>query len=200
MSTDGLTIFSDKPVAGRHCGGCTLCCKLMPVEEIDKPAGKRCRHQSHKGCKVYDRLELVSPSCRMWSCRWLMDAGTRELRRPDRSHYVIDCMPDYIGARQDGSDKAESFMVMQVWCDPDYPDAHRDPALRRYIAHVAETQGIVTIVRYDARRGFAIFAPCLSSDGQWHEKETMLRPDNSEWQNPMQTVHDIANATRGESR
>ena len=29
----------------RRCGGCTLCCKLLPMPELDKRAGKPCQHQ-----------------------------------------------------------------------------------------------------------------------------------------------------------
>lgn len=194
---EGLVFYSDKPVRGRRCGECTLCCKLVPVEQgLDKPAGQRCKYQSHKGCKVYDRLELVSPSCRVWSCRWLMDEHTGELHRPDRSHYVVDCMIDYIGASYDDGTPTESFPALQVWCDPDHPDAHRDPALRRYIERVAKDHGMVTIVRFGRYRGLVLFPPSLSSDGQWHEKESMLRAEHSEWTNPMQRIHDIADAMR----
>ena len=43
----------------RHCGGCTLCCKLIPVEELNKPAGARCKHvRTGKGCSIY-ALSLI---------------------------------------------------------------------------------------------------------------------------------------------
>jgi hypothetical protein len=31
-------------VAGRSCGSCSLCCKVMPVQELSKPAGQWCVH------------------------------------------------------------------------------------------------------------------------------------------------------------
>ena len=59
---------------------------------------------------------------------------------------------------------------MQIWIDPDYPDAHRDPALRAYLLRRAE-EGIAALVRYDNTRALHIFAPPLAQDGQWHEGE-----------------------------
>lgn len=60
----------------RRCGGCTLCCKILPVRELAKPANTRCQHQrTGKGCAVYARLAQVSPACVFWSCRWPMRAN-----------------------------------------------------------------------------------------------------------------------------
>ena len=37
----------------RQCGSCTLCCKLIPVEELHKAAGQRCQHvRAGKGCSI----------------------------------------------------------------------------------------------------------------------------------------------------
>ena len=36
------------------CGGCTFCCKLLPVDSLGKHANTRCQHQHvGKGCAVY---------------------------------------------------------------------------------------------------------------------------------------------------
>jgi hypothetical protein len=150
----------------RRCGSCTLCCKLVPVtshherEEqlasllnvpigprIDKPAGQKCPHQCASGCKIYDERPF---SCRMWSCRWLNGADTEGMRRPDRVHYVIDCMPDYVTMHMtDGS--AMKFGVVQVWIDPDHPQAWRhDPSLLAYMKRRGR-EGIATIIRFNSR-------------------------------------------------
>ena len=73
----------------RHCGTCTLCCKLLPVRELEKPADTKCRHQSSKGCGIYRRPGFPD-SCHLWSCRWLVDDDTADMLRPDRAGYVLD--------------------------------------------------------------------------------------------------------------
>lgn len=147
----------------RECGGCTLCCKLLPVQELGKLANTRCRHQATgKGCKVYG-TERMPPSCRLWSCQWL--AGPFPGQRPDRAHYVVDTLPDYVTARHDVTGEVQHFPVVQVWVDPAYPDAHRDPVLRKWL----DDNKAPAIIRYDSRDGFTLFPPSRSDDGQWHE-------------------------------
>jgi len=158
----------------RQCGDCQLCCKLLPVRSLDKGAGERCRHQSHaRGCKVYHQLGRVSPECRLWSCRWLVNDDAGDLRRPDRSHYVLDIMPEYV-TLQDGEGKRTPIPVVQIWVDPSHPDAHRDPALRAWLQRRAIAEGVAGLVRYSDTAGFVIFPPSLSDDGQWHEAESNL--------------------------
>jgi hypothetical protein len=154
----------------RQCGECTLCCKLLPVPDLKKLAGARCAHQRMgKGCAIYPKHPL---SCEMWSCAWLVDEDAGELRRPDRSHYVVDIMPDFVTMTYE-NEPSRRLPVLQIWIDPKYPDAHRDPALRAYIQRKSdETGGMAAIVRYDSANAFVIFPPTLASDGQWHEEHS----------------------------
>jgi hypothetical protein len=167
----------------RTCGDCTLCCRLLPVNsdglrdfkaprvEVHKAAGERCRFQRHgKGCSVYAGRPVA---CELWSCRWLVDDEAAGLSRPDRSHYVVDVMPDQIIITVDG--KSRRFEVLQVWVDPAHRDAHRDPALRAYI----DKLGVPAIIRYDSTEGFVLFPPSASSDGQWHEQDSKIHPTKS---------------------
>ena len=152
----------------RQCGDCNLCCKLLPVKGINKPANTRCQHQSHaRGCKVYHRPEKGFPwECGLWSCVWLQGPDATELRRPDRSHCVIDIMPDYITAQN--SEVGEiRFPAVQIWCDPKFPDAHRDPELRAWITR---RRGWVGLVRYGNDGGLVLFPPYLMDNGEWLEK------------------------------
>lgn len=152
----------------RVCGGCTLCCKLIPVEELHKAAGHRCKHQRHgRGCMIY----AVRPtSCREWSCMWLIgDEGGKplDLSRPDHVHYVIDTVPDIVRVTNNATGEVTQLDVMQVWVDPKFPDAWQDKGL----LDMLERNGIIALVRYDSERGFAIFPPKASADGQWHRSD-----------------------------
>jgi hypothetical protein len=150
----------------------------LPVRSLDKLAGQRCKHQrfSSKGecCKVYANLARVSPECRLWSCRYLVNDDTGDLSRPDRSHYVIDLVPDFVSLRDDATGELQHIQVVQIWVDPKHPDAHRDPALRAYLERRAK-DNIIGLVRWNDLEGMAIFPPELSADGQWHEKGSGMR-------------------------
>ena len=151
-----------------QCGDCQFCCKLLPVPPRQKAAGASCRFQKfHKGCTVYHQAEMP-PECAFWNCRWLVNDDTADLQRPDRAHYVIDVMPDFITICQDETGLKQNIQVAQIWIDPKHPDAHRDPALRRWMVRRAE-QGIAALVRYNAKDAIVIFAPPFDAAGEWHE-------------------------------
>jgi len=168
----------------RRCGDCQLCCKLVPVNEgfttstgeniktFVKPAGQRCLHQkAGVGCRVHG-TDAMPMSCKLWSCRWLMGEDTQDLQRPDRTHYVIDPMPDFV------TQEGRAMEVVQVWVDPAYPDAHRDPALRRWI----ERRNKPALIRYSERVGMLVAPPACNEDNEWLEIPTQ---DTGEEQHSM---------------
>jgi len=57
---------------------------------------------------------------------------------------------------------------VQVWVEPGHRDAHRDPKLRDYLAHMGEKHSVVAIIRYDNREGFVLVPPALN-EGEWLE-------------------------------
>jgi hypothetical protein len=160
------TTINFEPTLQRRCGDCQLCCKLLPSKELNKPAGTRCQHQKFgTGCAIYPTRPHA---CALWSCRWLTDPATADLRRPDRAHYVIDMTPDFVTVVDNASGTRTNVEVAQVWIDPKFPDAHRDPALRQYLERLGET-GVAAIVRYDNRKAMTLIPPNLAADRQWHE-------------------------------
>lgn len=163
----------------RTCGDCTLCCRLVPLEELDKPAGQRCEHQCRAGCRIYDHRPM---SCALWNCRWLVNDDTAELRRPDRSHYVIDIMPDYVRATNNDrpQDPARTIPVIQIWIDPAYPDAHRDPALRAYIDRQGARDGTAALIRFGNESVVLLVPPSMTREG-WVEiaDNTSSEPQHS---------------------
>jgi hypothetical protein len=141
----------------------------LPVKGINKPANTRCQHQRHgKGCAVYHKPQKGFPwECGYWNCVWLQGDDAAELRRPDRAHYVLDIMPDYVTA-QDPKLGEVRIPCIQIWCDPKYPDAHRDPALRAWLIR---RDGFVGLVRYSNDSGdFVLIPPYMMENGEWLEK------------------------------
>lgn len=183
----------------RTCGHkgnmCTLCCKLLPmtsdpevrgnalwtgdlmvrsgmattkelsksIPDFDKKAGCDCPHQRHHtGCKIYKRRPF---GCRFWTCRWLAEDDTQDLPRPDYAHYVIDSQPDFVKATNGAVIK-----VIQIWCDPAYPHAHRDRRLREYLKRQFQKFGFQAIIRYNERDSIFVYYDGI----MFHEKTTEL--------------------------
>lgn len=73
--------------SGRECGTCTLCCKVVGVLEIAKPAGVWCRHCVRgKGCEIYDTR---FSSCRTFYCQWMIDKGLGPEWKPERAKFAL---------------------------------------------------------------------------------------------------------------
>jgi hypothetical protein len=157
----------------RQCGECQLCCQLVPVEEILKKAGVCCEHQKEGvGCAVYKDRPL---SCRAYFCGWLAMDAARGLGRPDQSHYIIHPFPDTVRMSTDGQESGE-IKVMVVWCDPKFPDAHRDPKLR----YLINKHKIVMKVAFDSVKSLLVIPASMTGKGTWHEQEIVV-----DWSTPM---------------
>ncbi len=77
-------------------------------------------------------------------------------------------MPDFVTVRDDVTGEALNIQVVQIWVDPQHRDAHRDPALRRWLIRRAE-KGIAALIRFNSKEALAVFAPPFDSAGQWRE-------------------------------
>lgn len=166
---------------GRQCGGCTLCCKLVPVAMLGKKAGDRCQHQrSGKGCAIYDGRPF---DCRTWACRWLASRDdTGGMKRPDRAHYVIDMMPDQVRMTNNETGEIQLLEAVQVWLDPAFPAARHDPALRAFMHRSMQPPLMMpTLLRWNSREAICVFPPVGSIDGEWYETGGECSPDIGRW-------------------
>lgn len=60
----------------RTCGGCTLCCSLVAVKEINKPRRTWCEHCTKGvGCQIQ---ETKPQACAEFDCLWLMGGFASE--------------------------------------------------------------------------------------------------------------------------
>ena len=70
------------------CGGCTVCCTVVGVNDLGKPFYARCEHQIERGCGIYlDRPR----GCRDFVCAWAAGLiGDAESWRPDRCDLLFN--------------------------------------------------------------------------------------------------------------
>ena len=120
----------------RDCNGCTLCCKVLQIAPLEKPANVLCRHCTvGTGCGIYpDRPQV----CRTFLCGYLSEPSLGPEWWPATSKMVLT---------SDGP-----RMVVAV--DPDEPDAwRREPyysALRHWARAGAPHGATVTVMVGDA--------------------------------------------------
>ena len=100
--------------AGRKCGDCRLCCKLLAVgkdgrDDFKKPQGEWCTHCFDGGCRIY---ATRPPDCEEYECTWF--AGVFEDDdRPDKSKVVVSLEH---GDSVRGPDGREVAGPTPVWC------------------------------------------------------------------------------------
>lgn len=96
-------------VPGRTCDGCTMCCKLLEIDVLDKPRGQWCAHcDTSSGCTIYD--ERPEP-CRIFHCGYLRLAQLDERWIPSKAKFLINF--------------EERANRIAIHADPDRPDAWR---------------------------------------------------------------------------
>lgn len=116
------------------CDGCTACCKVLKIRELDKPGNVWCAHcKIGAGCGCY---ETRPESCRVYECVWLqtqrLDKPIPLELRPDKSHVVI------------GTTNGGEEVVLHV--TPDRPDAWRRQAFRAGVLDELLRRGISVYV------------------------------------------------------
>lgn len=128
--------MATSPSKEKACGECTLCCKVMAIEELAKPAGSWCPHcQPRRGCQVYAGRPT---ECRNFNCLWLVNDRLDQRWKPSRSRIVLTTSEDGI----------------EVRCDPGFPDAWRKEPFRSEVqqwAIAGETLDVTVVVISGAR-------------------------------------------------
>lgn len=77
-----------------ECGECTMCCELLYIKEIEKPANVMCKDCTLlKGCNIY---ETRPTACRQFNCAYLQMEKVNINMRPDHSKVIFEKVSDRI--------------------------------------------------------------------------------------------------------
>lgn len=149
MSDDPTGMSATDLVAGRGCDGCTLCCKLLSIAELQKPRAVWCPHcDKTQGCKTYDTRP---EACQVFYCGYRRIAKLDERWKPSHCKILINY------------EDAHNRVAVHV--DPDRPDAWRvEPyysAIKRWSA-TAEAAGGTLVVWSGSR--VIVVTPQLERD------------------------------------
>ena len=88
MSEVASAVSKVELVPGRSCGTCTMCCKLLDIDVLEKPRGVWCKHCNPKaGCTAY---ETRPQACRGFYCGYLRIADLDERWKPAKAKFLIN--------------------------------------------------------------------------------------------------------------
>ncbi|MFN0219038.1 MAG: hypothetical protein ACKVP4_09520 [Hyphomicrobium sp.] len=126
-------VASTELVAGRSCDDCTMCCKLLAVESIEKPRAVWCPHcNQRRGCRIYDARP---GECRAFYCGYRRIDTVDERWKPSKSKFVINY-------------EAELDRIV-IHVDPVRPDAWRMApfygVFKQWSAKAARDGGMVIV-------------------------------------------------------
>ena len=125
-------------MAVKSCGDCGLCCKLMGVTALEKPAGKWCSHFTKNArCAVYDDRPR---DCRVFNCTWLLTESLDERWKPSACGFLMHADAGRLIVECDGARP-------QAWRAAPY-----GPTLARWAAAGQE------VLVFVGRRGFRLEA------------------------------------------
>lgn len=134
-----MTLGSTEKVGVHSCGACSLCCKVLQVPDIEKPARMICWWTTvHGGCARH-REKTTDPkllACHQFKCLWLESQERPgyelgRIMRPDQSHVVM------------GPQDREDNSLLYVHVDPDYPDAWTFDPIFSYLMDIVVRGGKV---------------------------------------------------------
>ena len=80
-------ITTETAAAGKACGACGMCCKVLHISELEKPAGVWCGHfKKGSGCGDY----AGRPSaCRGFLCLWITQDFLGPDWKPEKARFVL---------------------------------------------------------------------------------------------------------------
>jgi len=75
-----------------QCGGCTLCCLVLPVPSLNKKAGVQCDHCKN-GCEIYG---IRPAECRQFQCAYYQMEKVSGYLRPDFCKIIFEKISDNV--------------------------------------------------------------------------------------------------------
>jgi len=76
-----------KPTQTDRCGGCTLCCTVLEIPELPKPAWTDCPNCTSTSCSVWESKPI---SCQRFVCLWYAHSKFPDSLRPDHCGVVFE--------------------------------------------------------------------------------------------------------------
>ena len=115
---------------GFGCDGCTVCCKVLKIPELDKPGNVWCKHcRIGVGCGYYENRP---EPCRVYECVWLQ---SQRLAKPIAFNLRPDKSRVLIGTTNQGEE-------LVFYVTPDRPNAWNQGEFRKLVAEFRQ-RGVV---------------------------------------------------------
>jgi hypothetical protein len=144
-----------------RCGGCTLCCDLLEVAALQKPANAPCQHCAlGVGCMIYAQPERPS-ACSAYQCAYLFNETWPDELRPDRCGVVFEPFNE------------DEHLTFAACVSLDWPTAWREGAAAVAIEHMMRTDCAVIVVV--GKEKHVLLPPGQTPEMVWNRYERAAR-------------------------
>lgn len=128
--------------AAPDCGSCNLCCRLLAVPDLQKPACIWCEHagRPHGGCAIHAAPEFPQ-ACRDFHCLWLVSQSHPPARR-----WILGLRPDRSAVVFHDARNPDDPNTLYVHVDPDKPEAWQWEPVMAEIDMVRKAGGSVHVI------------------------------------------------------
>ena len=132
----------------RSCAGCDMCCTVLEIAALPKPAWTRCTHllDGNRGCGIWGEHP---PACKTYVCLWRMsdDVLPPEMFPADAGFLVT-------------IDNVKTWpTTVNVCVDPATPGAWDTPRNREVFARLAHTWNCSVAIVGEGSKAHHVFAP-----------------------------------------
>lgn len=111
---------------GRHCGGCTLCCSILGVKELEKPPLQDCPHcEIGKKCNIYSTRPK---ECIDFDCLWKAGKIPYELDPKKTNVFLSDLKGDF---EKIGMEIENNKII--VYSNPSSPTAYKEGKMKDFL-------------------------------------------------------------------
>ena len=124
------------------CGACNLCCQLLAVPDIHKPACVWCEHagRPHGGCNLHGQPDYPA-ACASFHCLWLVSQSHAPATR-----WILGLRPDRSGVVFHDARDPDDPDTLYIHIDPEKPDAWQWEPVKAEIEMVLAGGGSVHVI------------------------------------------------------
>lgn len=96
----------------KDCGDCALCCKLIEVKPLGKPADTWCQHCTKHSCRIWSERPEI---CKTYDCLWRTTPEMPEELRPSQCKVAFECHdPEKVAIAHVDKDRPEAWRKKPV--------------------------------------------------------------------------------------
>ena len=90
----------------KDCGDCSLCCKLIEVKPLNKPADTWCEHCTKQSCAIWEKRPEI---CKTYNCLWRTTPEMTDDLQPSKCKVAFEVHEEGVAIAHVDVDRPEAW-------------------------------------------------------------------------------------------